>query len=143
MKAPMRVLLVEDEALILMQLEALVEEAGHLVVGTAMRSGEAIDLGHALHPDIAFVDLSLSDGDTGLDVAQALQAMDGVMVLFVTANALRLGSDFAGAAGVIAKPFTRAVVAHGLSYLEECVRRPPPVGTLPNGMRMAPRFLPS
>ena len=142
MTQPMRVLLVEDEALILMQLEALVEDAGHLVVGTAMRSAEAIDLAREVHPDLAFIDLNLCGGDSGFDVAEALKAMDDVMVMFVTANALRLDSDFAGGAGVIAKPFTRAVLSHGLAYLEECVRHPPPVSTLPNGMRMAAPFLP-
>lgn len=139
----MRILLVEDEALILMQMEALVEEAGHLVVGTAMRSAEAIDLAHAMRPDIAFVDLSLGDGDSGIVVARALTAVEGVMVMYVTANALRLGRDFAGAAGLIVKPFTRAVMTAGIAYLEECVRRPPPVSALPSGMRMADPFLPA
>ncbi|MDP4027280.1 response regulator [Methylobacterium sp. NEAU 140] len=137
---PLRVLLVEDEALILMQLEALVEDAGHVVVGTAMRRDEAIGLAQALHPDLALVDLSLCEGGSGLDVAQTLRGMAGTMVVFVTANPMRLDDDLGGAAGVIAKPFTRAVVAGGMLYLEECLRRPPPVSLLPRGMRMAPEF---
>ena len=136
----MRVLLVEDEALILMQMEALVEDAGHVVVGTAMCCKEAIDLAHDLHPDLAFVDVSLGEGQSGLVVARALLDMTGVMVVFVTANPLRLGEDFAGAAGVIAKPFTRSVIAGGMLYLEECLRRPPPISLLPQGMRMAATF---
>ena len=138
----MRVLLVEDEALILMELEALVEDAGHLVVGTAMRCDEAIELARTVRPDLALVDLRLADGGSGLVVAEALKAMPGVMIVFVTANASRLGDDFAGAAGVVVKPFTRAVLTDGLAYLEECVRRPPPTSALPSGMRMAPQFLP-
>lgn len=141
MTPPLRVLLVEDEALILMQMEALVEDAGHVVVGSAMRCGEAIGLAQDLRPDLAFVDLNLCDGDSGLDVAKALQDMPEIMVVFVTANPLRLGDDLAGAAGIIAKPFTRAVVAGGMLYLEECLRRPPPICVLPQGMRMAPEFL--
>jgi two-component system, response regulator PdtaR len=139
---PLRIILVEDEALILMQLEALVEDAGHVVAGTAMRCAEAIDLARAVRPDLAFVDLSLCDGGSGLDVARALRQIDGLMVVFVTANPLRLGDDLEGAAGVIGKPFTRAVVTGGMAYLEECVRRPPPVGALPTGMRMAEPYLP-
>lgn len=141
MTQPMRVLLVEDEALILMQMEMLVEDAGHVVVGTAMRCDEAIALARDLRPDIAFVDLSLCDGGSGLDVAQALRTTTDVMVVFVTANPLRLGDDLAGAAGVIAKPFTRSMVAGGMPFLEECLRRPPPARPLPQGMRMASRFL--
>ncbi|MGU3537723.1 response regulator [Methylobacterium sp. A54F] len=139
--SPLRVLIVEDEALILMQLEALVEDAGHRVIGTAMRCAEAIDLAQELRPDLAFVDLSLCDGGSGLDVAQTLHASAGALVVFVTANPLRLGNDLAGAAGVIAKPFTRAVIAGGMLYLEECIRHPPPIRMLPGGMRMAPRYI--
>ena len=140
MTKPLRVLLVEDEALILMQLEALIEEAGHLVVGTAMRCAEAIDLAFAVHPDIAFVDVSLGDGGSGLEVAQALRALNDLMIVFVTADPVRLGGDLAGAAGIISKPFSRAALARGMSYLEECVRRPPPISSLPRGMEMASRF---
>ena len=135
-------MLVEDESLILMQLEDLVEEAGHLVVGTAMRRAEAIDTAFRVLPDLAFVDVSLCDGESGIDVAHALRAIDDLMVVFITANPLRLGTDFAGAAGVIVKPFSRAVLARGLSYLEKCVRHPPPADMPPSGMRMADRFMP-
>jgi two-component system, response regulator PdtaR len=137
---PLRVLLVEDEALILMQMEALVEDAGHVVVGTAMHAEEGVGLARELRPELAFVDLSLCDGGSGLDVARALREAADTMVVFVTANPLKLGADLAGAAGVIAKPFTRSVIAGGMVYLEECVRRPPPVSLLPQGMRMAERF---
>ena len=63
------------------------------------------------------------------------------MVVFVTANALRLGDDFSGAAGVIMKPFTRAVVTQSMAYLEECLRHPPPISLLPAGMRVAIEYL--
>ena len=138
----MRILLVEDDALILMQMEALVEDAGHLVVGMAMRTAEALELAREVHPDLALVDLRLGEGDSGVDVAHALRDQPDVMVVFVTANALRLGDDLAGAAGVIAKPFTRAVVAGGMRYLEECLRNPPPRRPLPMGMHMMPEYRP-
>lgn len=142
MTKPLRVLLVEDEALILMQLEMLVEDAGHLVVGTAMRCAEAIELAHSEEPDLALVDVNLCDGDSGIDVARALKAISGLMVIFVTANPLRLGDDFAGGAGVIGKPFSGALVSRGFTYLEECVRRPPPISLVPDGMRMAAHYSP-
>lgn len=141
MTAPMRILIVEDEAVILMQMEALIEDAGHVVVGTAMRCEEAIDLAHVVRPDIALIDLNLCDGGSGLTVARRLRDMGGVMVVFVTANPLRIGDDFAGADGLIIKPFTRAVVARSMLYLEECLRHPPPISLLPAGMRMAVEYL--
>ena len=141
MTGPLRVILVEDEAVILMQMEMLVEDAGHRVVGTAVGCAEGIALARALRPDVAFVDLHLGSGGSGLDVAMGLRDLDDVMVVFVTANARRTEDGFCGAAGVIAKPFTRAVVAGSMSYLEECLRRPPPALSVPHGMRMAPVYL--
>ena len=140
MSDPMRILLVEDDALILMQMEVLVEDAGHRVVGTAMRTHEAVDLARTVRPDLAFVDLRLAEGDSGIDVARRLREEHGVMVVFVTANPLKLGNDFAGAAGVIAKPFTRSVMARAMPYLEQCVRCPPPCLALPLGMHMASEY---
>ena len=141
MSKPMRVLLVEDDGLILMQMEAMVEDAGHLVAGTAMRTAEAVDLAREARPDLALVDRNLGGGDSGIDVAKALLAQRDVMVVFVTGDRLAPGDDLAGAAGVIAKPFTRAVIANGIPYLEACLRDPPPRLALPPGMRMAPRYL--
>ena len=55
MGAPLRVLIVEDEALLAMELEALVEEAGHEVVGWAVSSREALALLDTTAADLAFV----------------------------------------------------------------------------------------
>lgn len=141
MSEPLRVLIVEDEALILMQLESQLEDAGHVVVGTAVSAAEAVRLARQTLPDIAFVDLQLHGGSSGLNVARALRDLDGVTVVFITANARQLGDDFEGAAAVMAKPFSGAMFDAILPYLEECVRRPPPQGVLPFGMRLAPSYL--
>ena len=142
MSMPMRVLLVEDDGLILMQMEAMVEDAGHLVVGMAMRTAEAIELAVKVRPDLALVDRNLGGGDSGVDVAQALLAQRDVMVVFVTGDQLAPGDDLAGAAGVIAKPFTRAVLAGGMPYLEACLRRRPSRLPIPPGLHMAPEYRP-
>lgn len=60
--------------------------------------------------------------------------------MFVTANAQFLEGDFEGAAAVIAKPFSTAVLDDSLPYLTECVRRPPPSLSLPRGMRLSPAY---
>lgn len=46
----LRVLIVEDEAFIALELECLLEEAGYVPVGVAIRSGDAIALAHDLSP---------------------------------------------------------------------------------------------
>ena len=114
---PLRILIVEDEFLIALELESLLQDAGHDVVGIAATSDEAIALGQQLAPDLAFVDIHLADGLTGIDVARNLSDQHHVTVLFMTANAKRIPEDFAGARGVIAKPYTERGVKEALAYV--------------------------
>lgn len=113
----LRVLIVEDEAFIALELECLLEEAGYVPVGVATRSRDAIALARDLSPDIALVDIHLADGPTGVAVAQDLSARPGLTVLFTTANAKRVPPDFAGAAGIIAKPYSERVIRAALAYV--------------------------
>jgi CheY-like chemotaxis protein len=122
----LRILIIEDEILIGLELESLLQDLGHEVLGVAASSAEALALGRELQPDLAFVDIHLVDGPTGTDVARHL-AEQGVTVLFMTANAKRIPEDFAGAKGVIAKPYTERGVRQALAYVtadghaaEEC-----------------------
>ncbi|MFL5194065.1 MAG: response regulator, partial [Microvirga sp.] len=61
--------------------------------------------------------IHLADGPTGVDVARQLAAQHQVTVLFMTANAKRIPEDFAGAWGVIAKPYTERGVREALAYV--------------------------
>lgn len=141
MSEPLRILIVEDEAVLVMQLEMLVEDAGHVVVASAFSAAEAIALAAETRPDVAFVDLQLRGRSSGLDVARAIRDLEDVTVVFVTANASAIPDDFEGAAAVIAKPFSGTTMQHCLPYLEECVRRPPPILDLPLGIKLAPAYL--
>lgn len=109
----MRVLIVEDEVLVAAELEWMVEEFGHRPVGSAVSSDEALELAARFSPDMAFVDVCLADGPTGVDAARGLVAR-GVRVMFMTANPKRLPDDLAGAAGVIAKPYAPGAVRKAL-----------------------------
>lgn len=113
----LRILVVEDEVLIALELECLLDDLGHTIVGIAANSTEAIALGRSTVPDVAFVDIHLGDGPTGVEVARALSLDPLITVIFMTANAKRIPDDFAGAVGVIAKPYSERVVAGALRYI--------------------------
>jgi two-component system, response regulator PdtaR len=113
----LRILIVEDEILIALELESLLLDAGHEVVGVAASSEEAIALGESLRPDLAFVDIHLADGPTGVDVARHLAEALHVAVVFMTANAKRIPEDCAGARGVISKPYTERGVRQAIAYV--------------------------
>ena len=116
----MKVLIVEDEALLALELESEVEIAGHEVVGVALSSAQARDLMQSTQPDFAFVDIHLVDGPTGIDVGRDL-AGNGVPYVFVSGNIKKLPPDFAGALGAIEKPYTMNGMKNALEYLTAVV----------------------
>ncbi len=136
---PLAVLVVEDEALVAMQLQMLIEDTGHDVAGWACDLDEARRIVERLRPDLALVDMHLADGPTGAEVAAHLRERD-IPVVFMTANAKRVPVGFVGAIGIIAKPYTAASVRSALSYLHSGVRNPPPGGSLPAGLTLSPSF---
>ncbi|USQ95638.1 response regulator [Caulobacter sp. RL271] len=136
----LEVLIVEDEMLLAIELEHLVEEVGCHSLGCAMSSDEAVDLAEKLHPDLALVDVHLSDGPTGVDVARKISQDCGGVALFMTANVKRLPDDFAGACGVIGKPYSEHGVKTALGYLSYCLTEGHAPGPAPVGLTLAPAY---
>jgi len=96
-----KVLVVEDEIFVATEFENLLYDLGHETVGIASDSRQAMSL--AAEAELAFVDLNLVDGPTGIEVGRALAAR-GVTVVYMTANPAQLGSGVPGTIGVIPKP---------------------------------------
>ncbi|HJV44040.1 response regulator [Caulobacter sp.] len=137
----LEVLIVEDEMLLAIELEHLVEEVGCRPLGCAMSSDEAVALAQQLHPDLALVDVHLSDGPTGVEVARKISQDCGGVALFMTANVKRLPQDFAGACGVIGKPYSEHGVKTALSYLAYCLQEGHAPGPTPVGLTLAPAYV--
>ena len=138
-ESPLAIIVVEDEALIAMQLQMLIEDAGHGVAGWACDLEEACGLAGRVHSDLALVDIHLADGPTGTEVAERLREC-AIPVVFMTANAKRVPDHFVGAIGIIAKPYTAGSVMAALRYLHAGVRNPPPIVSLPAGLTLSPSF---
>ena len=137
---PLEVLIVEDEVLLATELEFLLEEVGCRPVGLAMSSDEAVSMASDLRPDLALVDVHLRDGPTGVEVARAIANDCGGVALFMTANVKRLPADFAGACGVIGKPYSEHGVKSALNYLTICLREGQAPGPPPIGLELAPAY---
>jgi DNA-binding response OmpR family regulator len=108
----MRVLIVEDEALIGLELERIVEEAGHVPIGPVATVEQA--LAHAPRADAALVDLGLADGLSGGALARRLIDRFGMQVIFVTGSPQEVGHGRDGALDVIGKPFSDEQIRRGL-----------------------------
>lgn len=123
-----RILIVEDEMLVAIELETVLGDLGYEVVGIAPDLTAAREyFDQAL--DLALVDLNLRDGLTGPQIGETLGGR-GVSVLFVTANPRQLGHGIAGAIGVITKPtdedMVKAAVAYALAVRRGQVAEAPP-----------------
>ncbi|MGN7127150.1 response regulator [Methylorubrum thiocyanatum] len=134
----LRILVVEDEVLIALELECLLEDLGHVSIGVAGSSADAIALGRTASPDVALVDIHLVDGPTGVEVARQLSRDPHITVVFMSANAKRIPPDFAGALGVIVKPYSERAVAGALAYVAQCRAGRPPSADALDGFHLAP-----
>lgn len=103
-----RVLIVEDEFLIALQIESILLSAGCEVVGVlADRSGlETVDE----QPEVALVDLNLRDGPTGCDIAHELARRFGTRIVYVTANPGQIARPAPTAVGIVHKPFSQLAI---------------------------------
>ncbi len=123
----MDVLIVEDEMLLAMDIEAMVEDSGHRVLAEAASLQDVEALPSDLNPQLALVDIHLAHNSNGLDVCQYIQEhWPESLIIFVTANVSKIPNDFSGAHGVIAKPFSHAGVVNAIKYLANGVFDPPP-----------------
>ena len=110
-----RVLIVEDEFLIALDLGATVEGMGMQVVGLANDREQALRL--APSADIAFVDVNLADGPTGPELGRRLAQEHGIAVVFMTGNPETVADGVKGAVGVVQKPVMPSVVEQLVKYL--------------------------
>jgi DNA-binding response OmpR family regulator len=134
----LRFLIVEDEALLAMDLEMMIEDAGHLVVGEAACLADVDRLDDDIDPEIAFVDIQLADGSSGLDVCKLIrERWPSTVVIFVTANPKMAALDLHGAHGLIAKPFSRAGFIAAMRYLSKGISDPPPDSAPPPALSLS------
>lgn len=137
---PLRILIVEDEGMIAMDIEGTVEDEGHIAVGWATSADEAIRLYETSKPDIVFLDVQLLHGTSGIDVARNLRTRTGARYVFMTANPSKIEEDLIGGIGVLTKPFSNAKLVSTLRYLHQGVLAPPPTIARPAGLKLGPDY---
>ena len=100
----MKILIVEDEYLVAASLKYLLETMGYEVGGLADNVTSAINEADRTQPQLAFVDIQLANGDSGLDAAAELKKR-GVICIFLTGNPPK-GPRPDLALGCLPKPFS-------------------------------------
>jgi CheY-like chemotaxis protein len=115
------VLIIEDEPIIAMDLEALVESLGHRVCGVARTQTEAVALANKTKPGLVLADIQLADGSSGLDAVNDILTLFDVPVIFITAYPERLlTGERPEPVFLISKPFqtqtVKAIVSQALFF---------------------------
>ncbi|WGW05577.1 response regulator [Tropicibacter oceani] len=112
-----RVMIIEDEAIIAVDLEAITAEMGHKVTGVARTESAALDLAQRETPDLILSDIQLADNSSGIDaVNKILAAHPDIPVIFITAFPERLlTGEGPEPAFLISKPYTEDQVRSAIS----------------------------
>jgi CheY-like chemotaxis protein len=122
------ILIIEDEALIALDLENIVEGLGHRTIGIARTRTEAIDLTQRKRPGLILADIQLADGSSGLEAVNDLLTTFEVPVIFITAYPERfLTGERPEPAFLVSKPYQQstvsALVSQALFFERNAVQR--------------------
>jgi CheY-like chemotaxis protein len=81
-----RLLIVEDEAIVAMEIQDRIEDLGWEAAATAATGPDAVRLARRERPDAILMDITLRGGMSGLEAAEAIRAERPVPILFLTAT---------------------------------------------------------
>lgn len=112
-----RVLVVEDESVVAVGIQAMVQDAGHDVVGVARSGEEAVEMARETRPDVAIVDIKLPGMD-GIETTRRLLEINHTAVMILTAYAdpeFVEGAAAAGAFTYLLKPVNKEALCANLS----------------------------
>lgn len=112
-----KVMVIEDEAIIALDIQSIVSDMGHYVTGVAPTASSAVALFGKERPDLILSDIQLADGSSGIDaVNEILKTAGDVPVIFITAFPERLlTGERPEPAFVITKPYTEQQVKSAVS----------------------------
>ena len=108
-KPPARILVVEDDFLIAMEIEIALSDAGFDVVGVAISAEEAIALAESQKPALAVMDIRLAGASDGIHAAIEIFRRLGIRCIFATAHSDPYSVERARPAmplGWLQKPYT-------------------------------------
>ncbi len=85
METPLKVIIIEDEAVIAQLLEYHIQESGHQVLDVAHSSERALDLIHNLQPDLILLDIHILGERDGIEVGMIVKEKYDIPIIFITA----------------------------------------------------------
>ncbi|MDF1879871.1 response regulator [Sulfurimonas sp. MAG313] len=112
----MNILIIEDDFLIKTQIEELLQELGHLVLGSFTNASDAIAFVKGNKPDFVFMDIDLQGQMDGIECAKILKMEFNIPSIFLTSHleeqANSMGAD---ALCFLPKPFNDELIKEAVS----------------------------
>lgn len=113
-----KILVVEDEVLVGMDLVMMLEDWGYRADGPHATVDDALRAVEGFSPNVVILDMNLGDGVTSMPVAEALQER-GIPFIFLTGYTRRdaTGAPLANSAPILKKPVSENELRSVLSDL--------------------------
>lgn len=113
MSAGLRIVVVENDAIIALFLSELLTGMGHEICAVALSEEEAVACAARVLPDLMIVDSGLDSG-TGMGAMRRILAQSAVAHVYVTGNPRAVLAEQADAI-VVTKPFTMLELQKGIA----------------------------
>jgi len=118
-----RILIIEDEPVIALDVAQTVTSLGHNIVGIASRASQAVQQARKTPPGLVLADIQLEDGSSGINAVQEILKATQVPVIFVTAFPERLlTGEILEPAFVVTKPFDETTLKVAISQALFCAQ---------------------
>lgn len=105
-----KILIVEDEAIVLLDLKSTITKLGYEVVGTATNYDDALLVVQANQPDLIMMDVNLKNSKDGIEIATKILESKYIPIIYLTAYSDEATTQRAiktNPVGYIIKPFKR------------------------------------
>lgn len=122
MSTSKRLLIVEDERIVAMDLRRRLEKLGHVVVGNVANGNDAIQMASEHHPDLILMDIRIEGDKDGIQTAAIIRELLHIPHIFLTAHSDQATIDRAKQTdpdGYILKPFTDRDIALNIEIADQ------------------------
>jgi CheY-like chemotaxis protein len=133
-----KILVVEDEQIVALDIKGMLQRLGYVVTGLAATGETAIGKAELTRPDLVLMDIKLRGDMDGVQAAQEIKARYGIPVIYLTANTDRETFERAmasGPLGYLQKPFELEALAATIAEALEKLR----AGSTPEAARETKR----
>lgn len=131
----MMILVVEDEPIAALNAMFELQRAGYEVVGPASTRDDALRLAREHRPELALVDIDLTEEGEGLDLAKRLRTLS-VPSLFVSAQTRIAQENSELAVGFLSKPYSSTELVCSVNVVDTVLHGGVPPPAVPEALRL-------